>query len=146
MKLTKSKLKQIIKEELTKIVREEAADPRDAYEKFVKDYSWKDTGKEAALIAFGRSPERPRTEKGILDYAAMAELYKEYIAPTQEAFYTRKAEVADELAQLRSGERKDTKPYMGSEDRHEQKNLERKIEYLEDLQGILNELPPNETA
>ena len=145
MKLTKSKLKQIIKEELTKIVREEASDPRDAYEKFVKDYSWKDTGKEAALIAFGRSPDRPRKE-GILDYAAMAELYKEYIAPTQEVFYTRKAEVADELAQLRSGERKDTKPYMGSEDRHEQKNLEREISDLVILQGILNELPPNETA
>jgi len=144
MKLTKSKLKQIIKEELTKIVREEAADPRDAYEGFARG-SW-DTSDEEALIAFAGSPERPRTEEGVLDYAALAELYKEYIAPTQEVFYTRKAEVADELAQLRSGERKDTKPYMGSEDRHEQKNLERKIEYLEDLQGILNELPPNETA
>jgi len=143
MKLTKSKLKQIIKEELTKIVREEAADPRDAYEGFARG-SW-DTSDEEALIAFAGSPERPRTEEGVLDYAALAELYKEYIAPTQEVFYTRKAEVKEKLADLESKVRTD-KPYMTAGDRSARNELDREISDLVKLQGILNELPPNETA
>jgi hypothetical protein len=117
-------------------------DERDLGEKY-KNFagaSW-DTKDVNALIAFARSPDRP-TKEGLLDYDALAELYRDYVLSQDVDLTKRKEDVARALAAAGAGlPRKDTKTHMGSEDRHKQNTLEREIKDLTTLQQILDRLP-----
>ena len=153
MKLTKTRLKQIIKEEITKLHicpeagvelppmaykdDEEEKDFFELYDTFT-ERGWSPSD-EKALLAFARDLFVSHRLNPNDHYRDLAELYKEYIAPTQDVFYTRKAEVEQKLADLESKVRTD-KPYMTAGDRSVRNKLDREISDLRMLNAILNEL------
>ena len=139
MKITKAKLKHIIKEELTLIA--DVNDKRDyieaEYEKFAE--RGRSLNSEDTLLVFA-SLMRNLTGLNANDhFEELAALYKEYIAPAQEVFDTRKAEVAEDLAALEASVRT-AKPYMGSKEISSRKELEREISNHRMLTAILNKL------
>ena len=109
----------------------------DHYEEFARR-GW-DTSDEKALIAFATNLRSLTGLSPNDNFEALAELYKDYISPTQEVFYTRKAEVEEELADLALSVRTD-KPYERSKDISSRKSLERKISNLKILKNILDHL------
>lgn len=153
MRISKSTLKQIIKEELTKLHEgleagvelspmaykddEEEKDFFELYDAFT-ERGWSPSD-EKALLAFARDLRVSHRLNPNDHYRDLAELYKEYIAPTQEVFYTRKAEVKEKLADLESKVRTD-KPYKTAGDRSASNKIEREISDLRMLNAILNEL------
>lgn len=150
MKLTKTRLKQIIKEEVLKKIQalkeEKSRDNLEYLEGKYKEFAG-GTGRpldeEDTFLAFIAQWSnlipvelnmRPNDH-----YEDLAQLYKEFVAPTQEKFYTRKAEVEEELASLEGKERAD-KPYMGAKEMSSsRKRKERKSE-LRTLKAILDYL------
>ena len=150
MKLTKTRLKQIIKEEVLKKIQvlkeEKSRDKLEYLEGKYQDFAG-GTGRpldeEDTFLAFIAQWSnlipvelnmRPNDH-----YEDLAQLYKEFVAPTQEKFYTRKAEVEEELASLEGKERAD-KPYMGAKEMSSsRKRKERKSE-LRTLKAILDYL------
>ena len=135
MKITKSRLKQIIKEELR--THDKQGYIEDEYEKFAeRGWSLND---ENALLAYagllrnltGLSPNE--------HFAELAALYKEYIVPATDVPHTRKAEVEEELGALEAGVRTDN-PYQGSKEISSRKELEREISKLRMLKNILDQL------
>ena len=122
--------------------KDDERDLGEKYKKFAGDFG-RDAGEEATLVAYAQNYDyAPKIkDTGIIDYNTLAELYRDYVS-SQDVYTTRKAEVARDIANARAGlPRKDTKPHMGSEDRHKQNNLKRKIQYFTYLQQILAALP-----
>ncbi len=156
MKLTKTRLKQIIKEEVLKKIqalKEEKSRDKLSLEDILSKYqdfaggTGRPLDKEDTFLAFIGQWSRLFNDIDDLSkrsnpndhYEDLAQLYKEFIAPTQEKFYTRKAEVEEELASLEGKERAD-KPYMGAKEMSSsRKRKERKSE-LRTLKAILDYL------
>ena len=124
------------------VYKDDERDLGEKYEDFAGDFG-RDAGKEATLVAYAQNyAYAPKIkDKGIVDYNALAELYRDYVLRKDVSPTKRKKDVEDKLNRLRAGERRDTKPLERSKEISTRKQLERKIEDLTILQQILDKLP-----
>ena len=134
MKLTKERLRSIIKEELA--MSTDVNDKRDQIEDEYKKFT--ERGRAIAdketLLIFAMQLH-VLTGLNANDYfEELAALYKKYVNPVQN-----KAEVAEDLATLEASIRTD-KPYMGSKEISSRKALERDISKHRMLVAILDKL------
>ena len=125
------------------VYKDDERDLGEKYKEFAGDFG-RDAGKEATLVAYAQNyAYAPKIkDKGIIDYNALAELYRDYVSSQDVSPTKRKKDVEDKLNRLRAGlPGEDTKPRMGSKDRHKQNTLKREIQYFTTLQRILDKLP-----
>ena len=134
MKLTKERLRSIIKEELGLIA--DVNDKRDYIEDEYKKFT--ERGRAIAdketLLIFAMQLHVLTGLNANDHFEELAALYKKYVNPVQN-----KAEVAEDLATLEASVRTD-KPYMGSKEISGRKALERDISKHRMLVAILDKL------
>ena len=144
MKITRSRLKQIIKEEFAKTLKEEAADLRQAYIQFGESPYNRDLSDADTLESFlnyylsSIGLRRPAPE----NLEPVAELYKEFIAPGLDlsAEMARTAEELDDAPEPEEYYEKSSDPRVyrkGEELRSRRAALKRKLELLK----LVKEMP-----